>query len=87
MPSNDDYRHFECSYKVVCFYRLIIAMSLLCGSCYIYVLFPSGMAGYDARTEYPKIAAWMGRVRQDLNPHYDEAHIFVNKIAGRRAKL
>jgi hypothetical protein len=26
-------------------------------------------------------------VRQDLNPHYDEAHRFVNKIAGRRANL
>jgi len=45
------------------------------------------MAGYDARTEYPKIAAWMERVRQDLNPHYDEAHRYVNKIAGRRANL
>lgn len=45
------------------------------------------MAGYDARTEYPKIAAWMERVRQDLNPHYDEAHRILNKIAGQRAKL
>jgi hypothetical protein len=29
----------------------------------------------------------MQRVRQDLNPHYDEAHRILNKIAGRTAKL
>jgi glutathione S-transferase len=40
-----------------------------------------GIAGYDARTEYPKIAAWMERVRQDLSPHYDEAHCILNKMA------
>jgi len=45
------------------------------------------MAGYDARTEYPKIAAWMERVRQDLNPYYDEAHRILNKIAGHSSKL
>jgi hypothetical protein len=44
---------------------------------------PLGVANYDARTEYPKIAAWMGRVRQNLNPHYDEAHNIVNKIAAK----
>jgi hypothetical protein len=66
---------------------MIIAMRLLCGNCYIYVFFPSGMAGYDARTEYPKIAAWLERVRQDLTPHYDEAHGILNKIAAKNAKL
>lgn len=45
------------------------------------------MAGYDARTEYPKIAAWMDRVHQDLTPHYDEAHHILNKIAANKAKL
>jgi glutathione S-transferase len=40
-----------------------------------------GIAGYDARTEYPKIAAWMERVHQDLSPHYDEAHHILNKMA------
>lgn len=73
--------------QVACIYRRTITMTLLCWGCYIYVFFPSGMAGYDARTEYPKIAAWMERVRQDLNPYYDEAHRILNKIAGRRAKL
>lgn len=48
--------------------------------CFI-VMCPLGMAGYDARTEYPKIAAWVERVRQDLNPHYDEAHSILNKMA------
>jgi glutathione S-transferase len=41
------------------------------------------MAGYEARSEYPKIAAWLERVRQEFNPHYDEAHKLLNKIAAR----
>lgn len=44
------------------------------------------MAGYDPRTEYPKIAAWLERVRQDLSPHYDEVNKVLNKIA-EKAKL
>lgn len=67
--------------------NLYVFIGLLCGSCYIYVFLPSGVAGYDARTEYPVIAAWMERVRKDLTPHYDEAHSIVNKLAGRMAKL
>jgi hypothetical protein len=42
-----------------------------------------GIAHYDARTEYPKIAAWIERVRHDLNPYYDEAHGILNKMAGK----
>jgi hypothetical protein len=71
----------------VCIYSLIVAMRLLCRNCSIYVFFPSEIAGYDPRTEYPKISAWLERVRQDLSPHYDEAHKIINKIAGRKAKL
>jgi hypothetical protein len=48
---------------------------------YICAVCPLGIANYDARTEYPRIAAWMERVRQDLNPHYDEAHSIINKMA------
>ena len=44
------------------------------------------MAGYDPRTEYPKVAAWLERVRKDLNPHYDEVHKVLNKVAAK-AKL
>ncbi|KAJ9583901.1 hypothetical protein L9F63_021758, partial [Diploptera punctata] len=44
------------------------------------------MAGYDPRTEYPKIAAWIERVRQDLSPHYDEVNKVLDKIA-QKAKF
>ncbi|KAJ9575314.1 hypothetical protein L9F63_025735, partial [Diploptera punctata] len=44
------------------------------------------MAGYDPRTEYPKIAAWIERVRQDLSPHYDEVNKVLEKIA-QKAKF
>jgi hypothetical protein len=50
---------------------------------YISGVFPLGVANYDARSEYPKIGAWMERVRQNLNPHYDEAHNIVNKMASK----
>ncbi|KDR15740.1 Glutathione S-transferase theta-1 [Zootermopsis nevadensis] len=39
------------------------------------------IAGYDARAEYPKIAAWMEKVCQDLDPYYNEAHRILNKMA------
>lgn len=42
------------------------------------------MGDYDARTEYPNIAAWMERVRQDLNPHYDDANKLLNKVVAKR---
>ncbi|XP_069703061.1 glutathione S-transferase theta-1-like isoform X2 [Periplaneta americana] len=41
------------------------------------------MAGYDARKDFPRIAAWLERVRNDLNPHYDEVHKAVGKIAAK----
>ncbi|PSN54355.1 Glutathione S-transferase theta-1 [Blattella germanica] len=44
------------------------------------------MGGYDPRTEYPKVAAWMEKVRNELNPHYDDVHKLVNKISAK-AKL
>ncbi|XP_068159875.1 glutathione S-transferase theta-1 [Drosophila tropicalis] len=47
------------------------------------------MADYDVRIKYPKIRAWLKRVRQSCNPHYDVAHEFVYKISGTgpQAKL
>lgn len=53
------------------------------------VVFSSGMADYDVRIKYPKIRAWLKRVRQSCNPHYDMAHEFVYKISGTgpQAKL
>lgn len=47
------------------------------------------MADYDVRIKYPKIRAWLKRVRQSCNPYYDVAHEFVYKISGTgpQAKL
>ncbi|EDV95143.1 GH17734 [Drosophila grimshawi] len=47
------------------------------------------MADYDVRIKYPKIRAWLKRVRQSCNPHYDAAHHIVYKISGTgpQAKL
>lgn len=39
------------------------------------------MIGYDAQDKYPRIEAWMQRVREDFNPSYDEAHAILNKVA------
>uniref|UniRef100_A0A1I8P7V0 glutathione transferase n=1 Tax=Stomoxys calcitrans TaxID=35570 RepID=A0A1I8P7V0_STOCA len=40
------------------------------------------MADYDVRAHYPKIRAWLQRVREACGPHYDYAHQFVYKICG-----
>nr|UVC41629.1 glutathione S-transferase 6 [Eriocheir sinensis] len=39
-----------------------------------------GMAGYDVYEGRPTLTAWMQRVREALQPHYDEGHVIVNKI-------
>jgi len=38
------------------------------------------MAGYDVRDKSPVLKAYMERVQDTLNPHYDEAHAAVNKM-------
>ncbi|CAB3383917.1 Hypothetical predicted protein [Cloeon dipterum] len=35
------------------------------------------MVGHDPGANRPKLAAWLGRVRAELNPHYDEAHQII----------
>ncbi|XP_017486548.1 PREDICTED: glutathione S-transferase theta-1-like [Rhagoletis zephyria] len=40
------------------------------------------LADYDVRIKYPKIKAWLKRVRAGCNPHYDKAHEMVYKISG-----
>ncbi|KAJ9596348.1 hypothetical protein L9F63_012623 [Diploptera punctata] len=39
------------------------------------------MAGYDPCTDRPQVTAWMNRIREEMNPHYDKLHERVNKIA------
>jgi len=41
------------------------------------------MAGYDPLIGRPVLAAWMERVRKDLDPVYGEAHAILNKIAAK----
>lgn len=39
------------------------------------------MCGYDPKVGRSKISEWLGRVRNDTNPFYDEAHKVLNKVA------
>lgn len=38
-----------------------------------------GMAGYDVRKGNPRISEYLERVRQRLQPHYDDAHSAVRQ--------
>ncbi|XP_058831664.1 glutathione S-transferase theta-2-like isoform X2 [Topomyia yanbarensis] len=38
------------------------------------------IAGFDPRVGRPHLAAWLERVRNSTNPHYDQAHQFVYKF-------
>lgn len=39
------------------------------------------MSKYDVTIGRPKITAWMNRVQNELQPHYDEVFASLNKIA------
>ncbi|KAG8224351.1 hypothetical protein J437_LFUL004307 [Ladona fulva] len=41
------------------------------------------IAGYDPRKNRPNLANWMDRMRDELNPHYDEVHTKINAIYER----
>ncbi|KAL0882941.1 hypothetical protein ABMA27_016440 [Loxostege sticticalis] len=42
------------------------------------------MAGYDPKEHYPAIATWAKKVQAHFNPHYDEAHVILNKIVKKQ---
>lgn len=42
---------------------------------------------YNATENRPKLKAWLKNVKESTNPHYDEAHKFVHKLAARQSKL
>uniref|UniRef100_A0A1I8NXH2 Glutathione S-transferase theta-1 n=1 Tax=Stomoxys calcitrans TaxID=35570 RepID=A0A1I8NXH2_STOCA len=46
------------------------------------VLEQTRIAEYDVRAQYPKIRAWLKRVREACNPYFDYAHQTVYKIGG-----
>lgn len=52
----------------------------------IHVFF-SGMAGFDPKDKYANIAAWWLKVRAHFSPHYEEAHIILNKIVAKNTKV
>ncbi|XP_039292316.1 glutathione S-transferase theta-1 [Nilaparvata lugens] len=43
------------------------------------------MAGYDPAEGRPKIKEWMDRIRKDLDPHYADAHAYLNAVAKKNA--
>ena len=44
------------------------------------------MCGFDARDERSKLSAWMDRVAKETSLYYEEAHIFLNKVADKYDK-
>lgn len=45
-----------------------------------------GMAGYNVREGHPRISEYMERVRERLQPHYDDAHDVVRVTQKRFAE-
>nr|WGO51746.1 glutathione S-transferase theta 1 [Ectropis grisescens] len=45
------------------------------------------MVGFDASQHFENIAAWWPKVRQHFDPYYKEAHVILNKIVDKNAKL
>nr|QGZ00478.1 glutathione S-transferase theta1 [Glyphodes pyloalis] len=43
------------------------------------------MAGYDPKEHFPVIATWAQKVREFF-PHYDEAHVILNKVIAKQSK-
>ncbi|KAI8123895.1 Glutathione S-transferase theta-1 [Lucilia cuprina] len=37
---------------------------------------------YDVSKKFPKVTDWLARVREETNPHYDEAHKYIYKKSG-----
>jgi len=42
------------------------------------------MAGYDPKKGRPRLTAWIEKVAAETNPHYQEAHKFLNQIAAQK---
>ncbi|XP_075168358.1 glutathione S-transferase theta-3-like [Haematobia irritans] len=37
---------------------------------------------YDVSEKFPKISAWLSRIREEANPYYDKGHEFIYKKSG-----
>lgn len=46
-----------------------------------------GIAGFDPREGRPILSAWLERVRNDVNPYYDEVLSTLNELAGNKEDL
>lgn len=62
----------------MCFQAISVADILACCE-----LEQPSMAGYDVRAGRAILADYMERVRNELNPHYDDAHKMVYKMRDR----
>ncbi|RZF34506.1 hypothetical protein LSTR_LSTR011748 [Laodelphax striatellus] len=43
------------------------------------------MAGYDPTEGRPKLNEWMNRIKTDLDPHYADAHSYLNAVIKKNA--
>ncbi|KAF5271254.1 hypothetical protein FQR65_LT10558 [Abscondita terminalis] len=43
------------------------------------------IAGYDPENGRPVLSKWLNNVRRSLSPHYEDAHVFLNKLAKKNA--
>ncbi|GAB0096795.1 glutathione S-transferase theta-1 [Sergentomyia squamirostris] len=61
-----------------------ISVADIWGACEIEQLL---LTPFDFRKGRPRLSAWMDRVRSSSNPHYDEVHKVLVKMAQKTAKL
>lgn len=40
-----------------------------------------GIAGYHPTKDRPKLQAWLDKVKEEVNPYFDEGHRFIYKYA------
>ena len=48
---------------------------------------PAGIVNYDVRQGRPDVQAYLDRVRNELNPHYDDVHNALYKFQKMRAEM
>ncbi|XP_017877162.1 glutathione S-transferase theta-1 [Ceratina calcarata] len=60
-----------------------ISIADILGSCEVEQV---RITGYNPQEGRPRLAAWMKRVADETNPHYQEAHAFLNKLANKASQ-
>ncbi|XP_043261383.1 glutathione S-transferase theta-1-like [Colletes gigas] len=57
-----------------------ISIADLVGSCEVEQV---RVGGYDPWEGRPRLTAWMKRVSEETSPHYQDAHVFLNKLVNK----